>query len=91
MTLLQRHGTVTRMERTLPARSLTRLGSAVRRLRNDRGLTQAQLAEAADVSRAWLIDVERGDRPGLELARLLRVLDALDASLMIRDDLGEQE
>ncbi|MEU4365225.1 helix-turn-helix domain-containing protein [Promicromonospora sp. NPDC023987] len=70
----------------LNARSLTRLGTAVRRLRLDRGLSQAALAEAADVSRQWIISLEQGRTEGLEIGRLMRVLDALDASLAIRDD-----
>lgn len=75
------------MEATiLNARSLPRLGAAIRRLRLDRGMTQVDLARRADVSRQWLIGLERGQTPGLEVGRLMRVLDALDASLTIRDD-----
>ncbi|WP_402467620.1 helix-turn-helix transcriptional regulator [Isoptericola aurantiacus] len=75
------------MEATLlNARSLPRLGAAVRRLRLDRGMTQAELARRADVSRQWLVGLEGGKTPGLEVGRLMRVLDALDASLTIRDD-----
>lgn len=70
----------------LPARSLPRLGAAIKALRLDRDMTQAELAEAADVSRRWVGEVEAGSRAGVELARVLRVLDALDASLMVRDD-----
>ncbi|PFG44550.1 helix-turn-helix protein [Isoptericola jiangsuensis] len=70
----------------LNARSLSRLGTAVRRLRHDRGLTQAELARAAGVSRQWLVGLEAGRTPGLEISLLLRVLDQLDGSLMIRDD-----
>ncbi|WP_418275749.1 helix-turn-helix transcriptional regulator [Isoptericola jiangsuensis] len=70
----------------LNARSLSRLGAAVRRLRHDRGLTQAELARAAGVSRQWLVGLESGRTPGLEMSLLLRVLDQLDASLTIRDD-----
>ncbi|HEY0188805.1 MAG TPA: helix-turn-helix domain-containing protein [Cellulomonas sp.] len=73
-------------DRLLPARSLLRIGAAIKTLRLERGMTQAELALAADVSRRWLIEVEAGSRAGIELTRALRVLDALDASLMIRDD-----
>jgi transcriptional regulator with XRE-family HTH domain len=72
--------------KVLNARSLTRLGTAVRRLRLDRGLSQADLAEATDVSRQWIINLEQGRTEGLEVGRLMRVLDELDASLAIRDD-----
>jgi transcriptional regulator with XRE-family HTH domain len=36
-------------------------GAAIRRLRAERGLTQAQLAEAASVSSTYLGIVERGE------------------------------
>lgn len=70
----------------LSARSLPRLGAAIKTLRLERGMTQAELAAVADVSRRWIGEVEAGSRAGVELARVLRVLDALDASLMVRDD-----
>ncbi len=34
----------------------------------------------------WVSEVESGSRESVERARLLRVLDTLDASVMIRDD-----
>ena len=70
----------------LNARSLPRLGSAVRRLRHDRGLTQAELAAAAGVTRQWISGIEQGRIAGAELALVLRTLDALDATLVVRDD-----
>lgn len=70
----------------LNARSLSRLGGTVKRLRLDRGLSQANLARASGVSRQWVIAVENGRTEGLEVGRLMRVLDTLDASLAIRDD-----
>ena len=51
-----------------------------------RGLTQAELARLAEVSRQWLIKLEAGKTAGLEIGLVLHVLDALDASLMIRDE-----
>lgn len=72
----------------LNARSLPRLGRAVRRLRLGRGLSQSELADRAGVSRQWVIGLEQGQTEGLEVGRLMRVLDELDASLTIRDDLG---
>lgn len=71
----------------IPARSLPKLGMAIRTLRTDRRLTQAQLAAAAGVSRQWVVAVESGTKNGLEIGRLLHLLDTLDASLMVRDDL----
>ncbi|MDF1487231.1 helix-turn-helix domain-containing protein [Tessaracoccus caeni] len=69
------------------ARSLLRLGTTLVGLRRRRGLTQAQLAEKAGVSRQWLIAAEKGQKDGLEIGKLMVALDALGASLMIRDDL----
>lgn len=68
------------------ARSLPRLGAALVGLRRRRGLTQVQLAKKARVSRQWLIAAEKGRTEGLELGKLIQVLDALDASLVVRDD-----
>lgn len=68
------------------ARSLRRLSTTVKALRLARGLTQQDLARNAGVSRQWLNGLENGGTHGLEVGRLMKVLDALDASLMIRDD-----
>lgn len=70
----------------LNARSLPRLGIAVRTLRTRRGWTQLDLAQRAGVSRQWLIKLEAGQASGLEIGLVLQVLDGLDASLMIRDE-----
>lgn len=65
------------------------LGAAIREARADRGWTQADLAERAGVSRAFVLDIERGARPRAELARTLRVLRALDKSIRLDDDSPE--
>ena len=39
----------------------TWFGSTIRRLREERGLTQAQVAEAADLSATYLGIIERGE------------------------------
>lgn len=70
----------------LNARSVTRLGTAVTGLRKRRGYTQAELARRADVSRQWLVALENGRTEGLEVGRLMRLLETLDASLVIRDE-----
>jgi transcriptional regulator with XRE-family HTH domain len=52
------------------------LGRVVRRERNARGLTQKQLAEAADLDVTWLSRLERGStNPAIGTVR--RVADAL--------------
>ncbi|NKY10226.1 helix-turn-helix domain-containing protein [Cellulomonas hominis] len=71
----------------ITARTLPQLGLTIRRLRDRRGLSQVELAERAGVSRQWVIAVEQGQKKGLEVGLIMRVLDALDASLTVRDDL----
>ena len=69
------------------ARTLSQLGQAIRRLRKRRGLSQAELATRAGVSRQWVVTAEQGRTRGLEIGHIMRVLDELDASLTVRDDL----
>ncbi len=58
---------------------LTELGERLARQRIDRGLTQAQLAEQAGVSKRTVERIEAGAATQLaNLVRLLRVLDLLD-------------
>ena len=63
------------------------VGNEIRRLRLAAGLRQADLASAANVSRQWLAKVERG-HPGAELGRLMSVVRALDAVMLLRQDSG---
>jgi HTH-type transcriptional regulator / antitoxin HipB len=74
----------------LTARTLSQLGVTVRRLRTARTLSQGELARRAGVSRQWVIAVEQGRTAGMEIGLLMRVLDALDASLTVRDDLAQE-
>jgi HTH-type transcriptional regulator / antitoxin HipB len=56
------------------------LGTLVRQTRRERGLTQAQLAKEAGVSRQWLIEFEHGlDHAGLD--HVLRVIAAVGLNL----------
>ncbi len=61
------------------------LGAALRERREHAGLTQARLAERANVSRSFIIDLERGKRPRAELSRVLSVIRALDAAVTLSD------
>jgi DNA-binding XRE family transcriptional regulator len=67
------------------AQTALQLGAILRDRRKRAGLTQAELAEAAHVSRAFLIGLENGKRPGAELGRVLAVLRALDAGLRVAE------
>jgi transcriptional regulator with XRE-family HTH domain len=63
-----------------------RLGAIVRQIREDRGLTQEQLAERADLSATYIGFVERGDNvPTLTV--IIQIATALDVrpSELLRD------
>ena len=57
----------------------TRLTNAIRELRTERGLTQAELADAVGVTRQTVIAIEQGKySPSLEMAfQISRVLGAV--------------
>ena len=56
------------------------VGRHIRDLRLERGLTQEQLALAADIDRSLLIDLEKGRR-SLLFERLYDLAAALDVSI----------
>ena len=58
-------------------------GLVVRDIRKRRALTQAEVAERAEVSRVWLSQVENGKQT-VELGKVLRVLDVLGFGLDVR-------
>jgi len=62
------------------------LGAAIREVRGRAHWTQAELAERAGVSRAFVIDLEWGRRPGAELSRVLAVIRALGKGVSLVDD-----
>jgi HTH-type transcriptional regulator/antitoxin HipB len=59
------------------------LGRYVKERRHKRGLTQAQLAANAKVSRRWLSDLEAG-KERAEFGLVLRTLRALDVIIDLR-------
>lgn len=61
------------------------LGAQLRAARRARGLTQAELAERAGVSRNFVVQVERGQRRGAELDRVLALVRALGLELALLD------
>ncbi len=61
----------------------TRLGRAVRQIRKEQGLTQAQVAEASGVSRLCVRDLETANR-SVGSANIIRILKALEHELVIR-------
>jgi HTH-type transcriptional regulator/antitoxin HipB len=64
--------------------SLHDLAAAVRGRRRELGLSQAQLAARAHVSRAWVNAFESG-KPAAELRLVLAVVDALGLELQLGD------
>jgi transcriptional regulator with XRE-family HTH domain len=59
------------------------LGVTIRRLREDRGLTQEQLAERMHVSRRWVGMLEAGRNPGAQFSMVNKAVKALGAELHI--------
>jgi y4mF family transcriptional regulator len=71
----------------MQVRSIRDLGAAVRGRRRDLGMTQAELALQAGVSRKWVYEFEAG-KPTAELRLILRALDALELVLELGEDDG---
>ncbi len=59
------------------------IGYAIKDARAESGLTQAQLAEAAGISKRCLWSLELGQNPGVQLDKLLAVLRVLGLDLRI--------
>lgn len=66
----------------MTVRSIRDLAAAVRGRRIDLGLSQANLAARAGVSRKWIYQFEAG-KPKAEFGLILRVLDALALALSL--------
>jgi HTH-type transcriptional regulator/antitoxin HipB len=62
--------------------SIRDLAAAARGRRQALGLSQADVARRANVSRQWVNEFESG-KPAAELALVIRLLDALELSLSI--------
>lgn len=60
-----------------PIRTVRELGAALRHAREQRKLTQSQLAGRAQVSRQWISAVERGTHERAEIGKLLAVIAEL--------------
>lgn len=59
------------------------IGSAIRSARKRAGITQAELAKRAGVSRRWLIMLEGGQAERAELGKILDTLDTLDLTITL--------
>ncbi|GAA1864782.1 helix-turn-helix domain-containing protein [Myceligenerans crystallogenes] len=71
----------------MQVQTLVDIGALVRGAREDAGLTQAELARRARVSREWLVRFEAG-RTNPQLPRILAVLAQLDLVLEVVKEEG---
>ena len=67
---------------TLTARKLKDVAAVIRAAREDRGLSQGELAERLAFSRDYMVDLESG-KPNLYTARLFRVLHELGITVTL--------
>ncbi len=58
------------------------LGRAIQRAREDAGLTQAELAQSANDTRRWLIEVERG-HDNAQVGKVMALLHHLGLTLQV--------
>lgn len=74
----------------LTARKLTDVAAVIRAAREDRGLSQGELAERLAFSRDYMVDLEAA-KPSLYTARLFRVLHELGITVTLEytDDHAE--
>lgn len=63
--------------------SWRKLGARIKKYREDRGLTQAALAERAHLSRIYIQKLEAGDKGNPSFVALERIARALQLRLMV--------
>lgn len=66
--------------------SSRQIGQLVRDQRKKKGLTQKQLAQDAEVSERLVSALELGDAPGIQLDKLLKILEATDLNLLVSNN-----
>ncbi|MCY3967790.1 MAG: helix-turn-helix transcriptional regulator [bacterium] len=64
--------------------SASRIGRYLGAARSEAGITQAELAERAGISRTWLIYFEAGKKRRAQMDVVFRVIHALDCELVIQ-------
>lgn len=67
-----------------PLTNSLELGAAARRARHEAGLTQAQVAEKAGISRQWLMRFEQDGHESGEIGRAFSVLRALGLGVSLK-------
>src|SRR5437762_7346355 len=61
-------------------RKLALLGKEIRRLREEKGLSQEEFAGRADIDRAYYVGIERGER-NVAAVNLIKIADALNVEV----------
>ena len=65
--------------------SSRQIGQLVRIKRKEKGFTQKQLAQSAEVSERLVSALELGDAPGIQLDKLLKILATVELDLFVSD------
>jgi HTH-type transcriptional regulator / antitoxin HipB len=71
------------MSTSTPIHGAAQIGHVIRRVREERGWDQAELALRADVHRSYVSKVENA-MPADTLTRVMRMLRALDLEMVIQ-------
>lgn len=74
----------------LTARKLKDVAAVIKAAREDKGLSQGELAERLAFSRDYMVDLESG-RPNVYTTRLFRVLHELGITLTLEYEDGHGE
>lgn len=74
----------------LTARKLKDVATVIKAAREDKGLSQGELAERLAFSRDYMVDLESG-RPNVYTTRLFRVLHELGITLTLEYEDGHGE
>ena len=65
-----------------------RVGLNIRRIREERGLSQEKLAALADVHRTYIGQIERGEK-NIGVVNLEKIANALEVDIRILVDINE--
>jgi len=74
----------------IAARKLKDVAAVIRAAREDKGMSQGELAERLAFSRDYMVDLESG-RPNLYITRLFRVLHELGITVTLKYDHDDAE
>jgi transcriptional regulator with XRE-family HTH domain len=80
------------VEAWMPSRELPPIGERLKRLREESGLTQRELADRAELTLSLVTKIEQGVNRNLRMQTLVALADALDITLdeLVGRQLGEE-